>query len=49
MRKRPVEFSGFGIDRAEWQGRVADPGYRNDLGVISSRENLIRCFEVRGK
>jgi hypothetical protein len=46
MRERPIELACFGVEGAEGKRTVPDPRRRNDLGIVSSGENLIRLLEV---
>ena len=33
---------GLGIEGAEGEGPVVDPGHRDDFGIVSRRKDLIR-------
>src|SRR5437879_11803446 len=46
MRKLPIEFPGLCVNWAELKLTVSDPGYRNDFGLISCRENLICLLKI---
>src|SRR5437667_7100922 len=46
MREHPIEFPGFAVDWAKLKRTVTNPGHRNNFGIVSSRENLIRLLEI---
>src|SRR5438094_10051838 len=46
MRELPIEFPRFGVDWAELKRMVANPGHRNNFGIVSRRENLIRLLKI---
>src|ERR1700733_725438 len=46
MRERPIKFSSLGVQRAEGESAVADASRRNHLGIVSTRENLVRLFKI---
>ena len=46
MRERPIEFSCFGIERAELERTIINAGHRDDFRIIPRREYLIRFLEV---
>src|SRR3984885_3070999 len=46
MGEGPIKLSCFGIQGTKWKCTIIDPRYRDNFGVISSREYLIRFFEI---
>ena len=46
MGERPVQFSSLLIERPKLERAILDSRHRNDFGIVSRRENLIRLLEI---